>query len=160
MNFVGDLVFKITPAFRLGLFHTSDFNNSIKRKSWISGSYLFAEWGMWELKSEFIWASGIYGGEQDTLNNDHSHAGFYVQLVSDLSKNNITLPLFFTLRYSLWQDKNTDGFISFPEKIDRYVVGIGYHLNDHNSLRLEYLMENPQGARRFDRLTAQLVVMF
>ena len=160
MNFVGDLVFKITPDFRLGVFHTSDFNNRIERKSWISGSYLFAQWGLWELKSEFIWASGIYGGEQDTLNAAHYHDGFYVQLVSDLSKINMTLPLFFTLRYSLWQDENADSPVPLPEKIDRYVFGVGYHMNDYSSIRLEYFMENPEGVKRFDRLTAQLVVMF
>ena len=160
VNFVGDLVFKITPDIRVGLFHTSDFNKKIQRQSWISGTYLFAEWKIWELKSEFIWANGIYGGEQDTVNSNHNHDGFYVQLVTDFSKINIPVPLFFTVRYSLWQDKNTNNQLPLPEKIDRIVLGIGYHLNDHSSLRLEYFSQNPEGVKRFDHLTAQLVVGF
>ncbi len=160
LNFVGDLVFKITPDIRMGLFHTSDFNNKIQRQSWISGSYLFAEWKMWELKSEFIWANGIYGGEQDTVNSNHNHDGFYVQLVTDFSKINMPVPIFFTIRYSLWQDENKNSPVPIPENIDRTVLGIGYYINDHCSIRLEYFSENPKGVKRFDRLTAQLVVGF
>gem|GEM_PF-1437629 len=160
VNLVGDLVFKITSDFRLGTFHTSDFNKRIERKSWISGVYLFAEWKIWEWKAEFIRANGIYGGEQDTLNENHRHDGFYVQIVADLNKRNRPSPLFFTLRYSLWQDENVNSPLPLPRKIDRYVLGIGYRLNDYSSLRLEYLMENPQGEKRFDRLTAQLVAAF
>ncbi len=159
VNFAGDLVFKITRDIRMGFFHTSDFNNKIKRKSLISGAYLFAEWNLWELKSEFLWADGIYGGEQDSLGK-HCHNGFYVQLVSDLGKTNISMPLFFTLRYSLWQDKNTVIPNPSPEEIDRYVLGVGYQVNDYSSLRMEYLMENPEGEKHFDRITAQLVVGF
>jgi len=159
LNLVGDLVFKIRPGFRLGMFHTSDFDKRIERKSWISGTYLFAERGMFELKSEFLWANGIYGGEQDSLEN-HCHDGFYVQLVSDLSKVKAALPLFFTLRYSLWQDDAPASAVSLPEKIERYVLGLGYRLTGYSSVRLEYRLEQPEGEKRQDRLTAQLVVGF
>jgi len=160
VNFVGDLVFKVTSGFQLGMFHTSDFNKKIKRKSWMNGLNIFTEQGMFELKSEFIWSSGIYGGEQDTLNENHYHNGFYLQLVSDLSNSSIALPLFFTLRYSVWRDENTNSPVLLPEKITRYVTGVGYDLNDYVSLRLEYLMEKPDKEQRFDRLTGQLVVGF
>ena len=160
LNFVGDFVLKLTPDLSLGLFHTSDFDKRINRKSWISGGYLMADYFLWELKSEFIWANGIYGGEQDTLNTNHTHNGFYVQLVTELNKLNVHLPWFFTLRYSLWMDDNIASPVPLPEKIRRYVLGLGYRVNEYSSLRLEYLLEEPQGAKRFDRLTAQLVVGF
>lgn len=160
VNVVGDLVLKIIPGIKLGLFHTSDFNKKIIRKSWINGAYLLAEKGIFELKSEYLWAHGIYGGEQDTSKTHHSHDGFYVQLVSDISKVEGKLPLFFTLRYSLWQDENGNSSVSLPQKIERYVLGVGYQLYQYSSFRLEYLLEDPQGSKRFDRLTAQLVVGF
>lgn len=161
LNLVGDFVFKLTPDFRIGLFHTSDFNKKIYRKSWISGLSLFVRHRIFELKSEYLRANGIYGGEQDTLNDDHAHDGYYVQLVTDLSKLPKTgWPFFFTLRYSLWQDENENSPVPLPEQIERYVLGLGYHINDYSSVRLEYLRENPQGEKWFDRLTAQLVVQF
>jgi hypothetical protein len=47
-----------------------------------------------------------------------------------------------------------------PEKIQRYVFGVGHRINDYSSVRLEYLREDPQGSSYSDRLTAQLVVGF
>jgi len=160
VNFVGDLVAKVFPEFRIGLFHTSDFDKKLERQSWISGAYILAEWRIWELKSEYLWANGIYGGEQDTLSSNHWHHGFYIQLLSDLGNSSFQMPFFFTVRYSLWQDENENAPVLLPESIHRYVLGVGYHLNDYSSVRLEYLMESPRGEKRFDRLTAQLVVGF
>ncbi len=160
VNFAGDLVFKMIPGIKLGLFHTSDFNAKMIRKSWINGAYLMAEKGVFELKSEFIRANGIYGGEADTLNDDHLHDGFYVQLLTDLSKERVSWPIFFTLRYSEWFDENKNSPVFLADKIERYVAGIGWHINTYSSLRLEYQNENPRGAKRFDRLTAQMVVEF
>ncbi len=142
VNFIGDLVLKIIPEIKFGLFHTSGFNKRILRKSWISGAYLFAEKEIFELKSEYLWATGIFGGEHDTSDTNHFHDGFYVQLVSDLSKVKGALPVFFTLRYSRWQDKNVNSAAFLPEKMDQYVFGVGYQRNKYSSLRLEYLNEN------------------
>lgn len=160
INFAGDIAIKFLPGIGLGLFHTSDFNNKINRKSWISGSYLFAEWGMWELKSEYLLANGIYGGEQDTMNSDHRHDGFYIQLLSDLEKSGAKLPVFFTVRYSLWQDENENSPVPLPERIDRWVLGIGYRMNDYSSLRLEFRSEKAENLQRKNQLTGQLVVAF
>ena len=160
INFVGDFVYKFTPRFKIGVFHTSDFNRKFIQKSRLSGAYVFAEWSVCELKSEFIWANGIYGGEQDTMGQSHHHDGFYVQIVSYLDRLKKPLPWFFTVRYSLWQDENSNSPIPMPEKIDRYVFGIGYQLKTYSSFRLEYLVENPKGEKYLDRLTAQLVVSF
>ncbi len=160
VNFVGDFVLKPMPGFKLGLFHTSDFNSKIKRKSWIGGVYLFAEKGLFELKSEYIRANGIYGGEQDTLNADRVHDGFYVQLLTDFGKTESSWPLFFTLRYSEWYDEDETKPVFLPDRIKRYVVGAGYHINAYSSFRLEYLDEYPQGEKHSNQLTAQFVVGF
>jgi len=159
MNLAGDLVFKVRPDFHFGLFHTSDFNKKAYRKSWISGLSLSVRHHIFELKSEYLRANGIYGGEQDTLKDGHVHDGYYVQLVTDLSKlQKNGRPFFFTLRYSFWQDENENSPVPLPERIERYVLGLGYRINDYSSVRLEYLRENPQGTKYSDRVTAQLVV--
>ncbi len=159
-NFVGDWVFKITPHFRMGLFHTSGFNQKIQYKSWISGAYLFMETNGWELKSEWMRAKGIYGGQADTVLAGHIHNGFYVQLVSDLNQMAVHVPFFITVRYSLWQDEQAETSGTLPPQIERLVGGIGYHLNDYSSLRMEYNREYQKNELPSDRLILQLVVGF
>ena len=160
VNLVGDFSAKVFPAFRVGVFHTSDFTGKFVRQSWISGAYVLAEWKIWELKSEYLQAKGIYEGEQDTLNTSHRHHGFYVQLLTDFGKSTGWMPFFFTLRYSLWLDENKNTTAMTPKNIRRYVLGLGYQLDGDISVRLEYLREIPQEEKQSNRLTVQLVVGF
>ncbi len=161
LNLAGDFVFKLRPGFQLGLFHTSDFDRKIYRKSRMTGLSILGNYQILQLKSELIWANGIYGGEQDTLGESHAHSGYYVQLVSDLGKlKKKTYPLFFTMRLSVWKDKNQNSPVYLPSRIERYVLGIGYRINQYSSFRLEYLRQKSQGIHYSDRFTGQMVVSF
>ncbi len=155
----GNLGYTFLPFFKVGVSHSTDFIKFTETKASITGLDILIETDFFEIKSEYIFTKGVYGGEQDTLGTEEMHSGLYVQVLTQLEKF-ISLPMFFTLRYGQWNseaDRDINGVDDFE---NRFTVGLGYQFHESVSARLELLTNKIENQKRFHQGTLQLVVAF
>lgn len=155
----GNLRYSLLPFLSTGLSHSTDFISFSKTKANITGLDLLIATDIVEIKSEYLWAKGVYRGEQDTLETQGIHGGFYIQTLAKL-KELISLPIFFTLRYGQWNTlfaKDLNGVNNYE---NRFTIGLGYQFHENISARLELLTNKIEDQERCRKGTLQLVVAF
>lgn len=155
----GNLRYSFLPFLSAGVSQSTDFVKIDETKSSLTGIDLLIETDIIEIKSEYLWAKGIYAGEQDTVGAEEMHGGFYVQALTQLEEF-ISLPIFFTLRYGQWNSKVDRDFNGVDDYENRFTVGLGYQFHENVSARLELLTNKIEDQERCRKGTLQLVVAF
>ncbi|MCP5061656.1 MAG: hypothetical protein GY936_04225 [Ignavibacteriae bacterium] len=153
--------FNISPfdGLSLGMSHASDFATLNDRNNLVTGADII--WGndILEIKSEYLWATGLLDGEQDELGNDESSDGFYVQGIIQ-TENFIDLPLFITLRYGQWNLEGDRNFNGVDDSQERLSLGFGYQIMESFSLRTEFLYNKFDNDDTDQSIAVQAVVTF
>ena len=155
----GNLRYSFLPFLSAGVSQSTDFVKIDETKASITGIDILIETDIVEIKSEYLWAKGVYAGKQDTLGTEEIHGGFYLQALTQLNEL-ISLPMFFTLRYGQWdskEDRDSNGII---DSENRFTVGLGYQFHENISARLELLTNKIENQERCRKGTLQLVVAF
>jgi len=155
----GNLRYSFLPFLSVGVSQSTDFVKIDETKASITGLDILIGTEILEIKSEYLWAKGIYAGKQDTLGTEEMHEGFYVQALTQLDEL-ISLPMFFTLRYGQWNSKEDRDFNGIIDSENRFTVGLGYQFHENVSARLELLTNKIENQKRFHQGTLQLVVAF
>jgi len=155
----GNLKYSFVPFLSAGVSHSTDCTKIDEINASITGLDILIETDLVELKSEYIWAKGVYAGEQDTLGTEDMHGGFYVQALTQLEEF-ISLPMFFTLRYGQWDSKSDRDLNGIDDYENRFTVGLGYQFHENVSARLELLTNKIENQERCRKGTLQLVVAF
>ncbi len=159
INLGGNLRYSFLPFLNLGFSRFSDFEKLSKIKAWANGLDILIKTEVIQLKSEYLWAKGIYEGNRDTLTTQRKHKGFYVQILTQL-KEIINMPIFITLQYGQWNSKFDRKYNSNYDNEERFTVGIGYQFNKNISARMELLTETIETKETHQKGTLQVVVAF
>ncbi len=159
MSLGGNLKYSLLPFLSAGVSHSTDFVKVNETRGSISGINLFIESDIVEIKSEYLWAKGIYGGEKDTLGTAVMHGGFYVQGLTQLEEL-ISQPMFLTLQYGQWNSKFDRDLNGVSDNENRFIVGLGYQFHENVSARLELLSNKIESQKSCKKGTLQLVVAF
>lgn len=142
-----------------GISHASDFATLNDRNNWVTGADIL--WGneILEIKSEYLWATGLMDGEQDALEIDESSDGFYVKGIIQ-TENFIDLPFFVTLRYGQWNLDGDRNLNAIDDTQDRFSLGIGYQIMESFSIRSEFLYDKFDNDETDHSIAIQAVVTF
>lgn len=159
INLSGKINVSLFDGFSIGMSHASDFSSVDDRNNWVTGADILWRNNSFEIKSEYLWATGLMNGEQDTLGTNESSDGFYVQGII-YTEEFIDLPFFVTLRFGEWDldgDRNLNGI---EETQNRFSLGIGYQIMESFSLRSEYLYDKFDNAETDQSIALQVVLTF
>ena len=159
INLGGKISISPLDGFRIGVSHASDFASMDDRNNWVTGTNIMWANSNFEIKSEYLMATGLLDGEQDALGTDEISDGFYVQGIM-YTKELIDLPFFVTLRYGQWNldgDRNLNGI---NDTQDRFSFGVGYQIMESFSLRSEYLYDKFDNDETDHTIAIQAVVTF
>lgn len=159
INLGGKISVSPFSGFSVGVSHASDFASMDDRNNWVTGTDILWKNSSFEIKSEYLIATGLMDGEQDTLGTDQSSDGFYVQGIMQTDEF-IDLPFFVTLRFGQWNldgDRNLNGI---NDTQDRISFGVGYQIMESFSLRSEYLYDKFDNDETDQTIAVQAVVSF
>lgn len=159
INLGGKITISPFDGLCLGMSHASDFATMNDRNNWVTGADVL--WGndILEIKSEYLWATGLMDGEQDALGVDESSDGFYVKGIIQAEKF-IDLPFFVTLRYGQWNLDGDRNFNTVDDTQDRFSFGVGYQIMESFSLRSEFLYDKFDNDETDQSIALQVVVTF
>lgn len=159
INLGGNLRYSFFPFFNIGFSHFSDFEKIRNVKTWANGLDILIKTKVIQIKSEYLWAKGIFNGQRDTLSVQKKHNGFYAQILTKLKKV-IDLPIFVTFQYGQWNSEFDKNLNSIYDNEKRFTVGIGYQFNTNISARIELLTNKIEVQKPQQKGTLQVVVAF